>query len=188
MFTQSVSKVNCYRIYWILVKSICFLSQQLLKKYSVNIWKTWRHIGTEITNKSALYYYNVIFLFSILQHYLRSGEKASYYGEPCDKCGKYPRAPYRNYDNWSTNEILWIIWYQMLEVPKSPESELWQLTINDQPTPNKDKTYWRPKRWTRCPHRSWFDVETFPLWWFIEKQTVLLKRSSDVKREVCITF
>ena len=99
MFTQAVSKVNCYRIYWILVKSICFLSQQLLKKYSVNIWKTWRHIGTEITNKSALYYYNVIFLFSILQHYLRSGEKASYYGEPCDKCGKYPRAPYRNYDN-----------------------------------------------------------------------------------------
>ena len=146
MFTQAVSKVNCYRIYWILVKSICFLSQQLLKKYSVNIWKTWRHIGTEITNKSALYYYNVIFLFSILQHYRHSGEKASYYGEPCDKCGKYPRAPYRNYDNWSTNEILCIIWYQMLEVPKSPESELWQLTINDQPTPNKDKIYWRAKR------------------------------------------
>jgi hypothetical protein len=27
------------------------------------------------------------------------GEKASYYGEPCDSCGKYPRTPYVNYDN-----------------------------------------------------------------------------------------
>ena len=45
----------------------------------------------------------------------------------------------------------------------------------------------------RCPHLSWFDVETFPLWWFtlilvIEIQNVLLKRRSDVKREVCTTF
>ena len=60
----------------------------------------------------GIYICRFISLLSSTEHFIKTacssspsfeffllGEKASFYGEPCDNCGKYPRTPYVNYDN-----------------------------------------------------------------------------------------